>query len=324
MASRLHFADLRPPDLVDLRTLNARDLDPLLTEEISAWRDELEWQFDQSASLVRRFVDLRALHGSALLDHGQPTGYLYYVVEENKALIGDLYLRRSYRTVERENMLLNAAVEAIAQSRQIQRIESQLLMLAHAPDRELPLAGCATAHDRNFMRIALAGAPLHDGRVKRRVRIERWNDQNHEAAAHLIAASYADHVDSRINDQYRSVMGARRFLFNIVQFPGCGVFFRPASFAAFDGETGRLCGISLASLVAPESGHITQICVSPEMRGIGLGYELLRQSLTTFRDAGCGSASLTVTAENQNAVALYLRMGFETVRRFSAYAWEGF
>jgi GNAT superfamily N-acetyltransferase len=324
MASRLHLADLRRPDLVDLRTLNARDLDPLLTEEIAAWRDELEWQFDQSASLVRRFVDLRALHGSALLDHGQPTGYLYYVVEDNKALIGDLYLRHSHRTIERENLLLDSAIEAIAQNRQIHRIESQLLMLAHAPGRQLPLAGCATSYDRNFMRIELLNARLSEGQVRRRVRIERWNDQHHEAAAHLIAASYADHIDSRINDQYRSIMGARRFLFNIVQFPGCGVFFRPASLAAFDVETGLLCGISLASLVAPESGHITQICVSPEMRGIGLGYELLRQSLTTFRDAGCASASLTVTAENCNAVALYERTGFETVRRFSAYAWEGF
>jgi ribosomal protein S18 acetylase RimI-like enzyme len=324
MASRLHFADLRPPDLVDLRTLNARDLEPLLTEEICAWRDELEWQFDQSASLVRRFVDLRALHGSALLDHGVPTGYLYYVIEENKALIGDLYLRRSYRTVERENLLLGSAVEAIAQNRQINRIESQLLMLAHDPTRQLPFASYATSYDRNFMRAALAEADLGEGRLRHRVRIERWNDQHHEAAAHLIAAAYANHIDSRINDQYRSVMGARRFLFNIVQFPGCGVFFRPASFAAFDAENGRLCGVSLASLVAPESGHITQICVLPELHGVGLGHELLRKSLATFRDAGCASASLTVTSENRNAVTLYERVGFRTVRRFSAYAWDGF
>jgi ribosomal protein S18 acetylase RimI-like enzyme len=324
MASRLHFADLRPPDLVDLRTLNARDLEPLLTEEIAAWRDELEWQFDQSASLVRRFVDLRALNGNALLDHGQPTGYLYYVLEDNKALIGDLYLRRGYRTVEREDLLLRSALEAIVQSRQINRIESQLLMLAHAPERLLPLAEYSTTFDRNFMRAALKDADLTGGGRRRRVRIERWSDQNHEAAAHLIAAAYEKHIDSRINDQYRNVMGARRFLFNIVQFPGCGVFFRPASFSAFEEDTGRLCGISLASLVAPESGHITQICVSPEMRGIGLGHELLRRSLETFKEAGCLSASLTVTSDNSNAVALYERVGFHTVRRFSAYAWEGF
>lgn len=324
MASRLHFADLRAPDIVDLRTLAARDIDPLLTEEISAWRQDLEWNFDQSASLVRRFVDLRALAGAALLDRGQATGYLYYVLEDNKALIGDLYLRHGYRTQEREDMLLASAVHSIAENRQINRIESQLLMMMHIPERALPMARYVTAHDRNFMRVSLHEARLAPGRVRRPVRIDRWGDQHHEAAAHLIADAYANHIDSRINDQYRSVMGARRFLFNIVQFPGCGVFFRPASLAAFDEETGRLCGISLASLVAPESGHITQICVSRDMQGAGLGRELMRRSLETFREAGCVSASLTVTADNHNAVGLYESLGFCVARKFSAYAWEGF
>lgn len=324
MASRLHLADLRPPTVVDLRALSARDLDPLLSEEITAWHDELEWQFDQSASLVRRFVDLRALNGSALLDNGQPTGYLYYVVEENKALIGDLYLRRGYRTEEREDLLLHAAIESIAGNRDIHRIESQLLMLAHAPNRRLPLPAFVSSYDRNFMRISLSEADLSPVEVRARARVERWNDQYHEAGAQLIAASYADHIDSRINDQYRSVMGARRFLFNIVQYPGCGVFFRPASYTAFDEQIGRLCGISLASLVAPESGHITQICVSPEMRGVGLGHELLRRSLATLKEAGCVSATLTVTDANAHAVSMYERMGFHTTRKFSAYAWDGF
>lgn len=324
MASRLHFAALDSPVLVDLRTLSSRDLEPLLTEETAAWRRELEWQFDQSASLVRRFVDLRALAGAALLDEAKPTGYLYYVLEDNKALIGDIFLRQGYRTVEREDQLLRWAIAAILENRQVNRIESQLLMLQHVPGREVPLARFATVFDRNFMRAELRDADLSPGKLRRSVRIERWNDQHHESAAHLIAAAYANHIDSRINDQYRSILGARRFLFNIVQFPGCGAFFRPASFAAFDNEGGRLCGISLASLVAPESGHITQICVTPEMQGSGVGHELLRQSLATFREAGCVSASLTVTAANENAVALYQRVGFRTRRQFSAYAWEGF
>jgi ribosomal protein S18 acetylase RimI-like enzyme len=88
--------------------------------------------------------------------------------------------------------------------------------------------------------------------------------------------------------------------------------------------SGRLCGISLASLVAPECGHITQICVTPAVRGTGIGYALLRQSLTTLREAGCRAATLTVTAANEDAVTLYERVGFQTVRRFSAYVWEGF
>ena len=324
MAARLHPAPVRQPEIVDLRKLSAADLEPLLAEETAAWREELDWDFEKSADLVRRFVDLRALSGYALLDDGRAAGYLYYVLEDNKGLIGDLYFERATRTVERENALLEPALAAMTAHPQVRRIESQLLMLKFAPERELPRADCVCSFERNFMRIELADAELAEGRVRRPMYIERWSDHYQEQAAQLIADAYQGHVDSRINDQYRSAVGARRFLYNIVQYPGCGTFFRPASCLAFEPASGRLCGLSLTSLVAAESGHITQICVSPGVRGTGIGHALLRYSLVTLRDAGCRSASLTVTAANRGAVNLYERVGFRTIRRFSAYAWQGF
>jgi ribosomal protein S18 acetylase RimI-like enzyme len=323
MAARLYPAPQRPSDIVDLRRLSAQDLEPLLEEEIATWRDELEWDFEKSADLVRRFVDLRALNGYALMDDGEVTGYLYYVLEENKGLIGDLYVLRELRTAERENRLLDAALEAITACRPVTRIESQLMMLCQAPAREVPYSACLNTYERNFMRIDLRSSPLAEGKVRRPMYIERWSDQYQDGAAQLIAAAYAGHVDARINDQYRNAAGARRFLYNIVQYPGCGAFYRPASFAAFEAVTGRLCGISLASLVATDCGHITQICVSPAVRGTGIGHALLRQSLLTLRDLGCRSASLTVTAANDDAVELYKRVGFEIKHRFAAYVWEG-
>ena len=47
-------------------------------------------------------------------------------------------------------------------------------------------------------------------------------------SAKLVANAYRGNIDSQINDQYRSPAGARRFLSNIVEFPGCGVFFPAA------------------------------------------------------------------------------------------------
>jgi ribosomal protein S18 acetylase RimI-like enzyme len=324
MAARLHPSPVGPPEVVDLRRLSAADLEPLLAEESAAWLDELEWDFAKSADLVRRFVDLRALNGYALVEDGRVAGYLYYVLEENKGLIGDLYVERASRTVERENALLDPAVAAITANPQIRRIESQLLMLKFAPYRDVPRADCVQCYERNFMRIDLEGAELARGRIRLPMYIEKWNDHYQDQAAQLIADAYLGHVDSRINDQYRSPMGARRFLYNIVQYPGCGTFFRPASCLAFEAASGHLCGISLTSLVAPASGHITQICVSPAVRGTGIGHAMLRHSLTSLRDAGCRSASLTVTAANEDAVALYERVGFRTTRKFAAYAWQGF
>jgi ribosomal protein S18 acetylase RimI-like enzyme len=107
-----------------------------------------------------------------------------------------------------------------------------------------------------------------------------------------------------------------------VQYPGCGTFFAPASYAAADVQSGVLCGMSLTSLVAGDVGHITQVCVAPSHRGTGLGYELLRRSLLALAAHGCRTVSLTVTASNETATRLYERMGFTPRREFAACVWN--
>jgi ribosomal protein S18 acetylase RimI-like enzyme len=322
MAARLNPEPA--PQIVDLRRLQSRDLDSLLIEECDTWLEGLGWDFGKSADLVRRFVDMRALSGTALLEHDQVTGYMYYVLEDDKGLIGDLYVRRDARHLGLEEILMEAALQPMMAIPGVTRIESQLMMLPHDPGYVMPFPEYASMYSRNFMRIDLTRASLSTGRIRRPVYFERWTDHYNGAAAQLIADAYAGHTDSRINDQYRNVAGARKFLYNIVQYPGCGNFYKPASYAAFEPLDGRLCGISLASMVAEGIGHITQICVSPAVRGTGIGHELLRLSLSALRDSGCRSATLTVTTANEDAVTLYERVGFETVRNFSALVWEGF
>ncbi len=323
MAATLNPVAARPPDeIVDLRLVAVADLDPLFVEEVAAWRDEFEWDFSKSASLARRFVAAHALSGRVLVVNGKVAGYLYFVFEDYKALIGDLYILRAMRTQERENLLLRSALEEIFASRHITRVEAQLLMLSNDPARVLPGAEQARVFCRNFMRADLATADLGEGNVRRPIYLETWSDHYVQAAAALIAEAYSGHVDGWINDQYRSPAGARRFLHNIVAYPGCGVFSQPASYLAFEAASGQLCGLSLASLVSPESGHITQICVSPSVRGTGIGHALLRQSLLAARKLKCRSVGLTVTAANEGAVALYERVGFRTIRQFPAYAWQ--
>jgi ribosomal protein S18 acetylase RimI-like enzyme len=287
----------------------------------------LDWDFQKSADLVRRFVDMRSLNGFALVEDGEAAGYAYYVQEEHKGLIGDLFVREASSSVENEDVLLESVLQALTALPQVKRIESQLMM-THAPRRAgMAMSRHLSGFERNFMMLDLkqaAFAPCRRTPGAHRVYFERWSEHHQEPAAQLIAAAYQGHVDSLINDQYRSVAGARRFLFNIVEYPGCGTFFKPASVAAFERLSGRLCGICLASLVLPYCGHITQICVAPWVRGAGIGYELLRQSLELLRQAGCRKTSLTVTASNREAVDLYEAVGFDTVRKFYAYVWEGF
>lgn len=312
------------PEIVDLRELRERDLDPLLEEEGLTWRSIFNWDSGASSDLVRRFVKIKALKGFALMQGGRVIGYSYYVCEDRKALIGDLYLLREFGSVENEDLLLGAVLQALLNTPYMLRIEAQLLMM-HGPfERPMPFSRYLKVHPRNFMMADLADvAELPAGRAIQTHLFEPWTGRWQDEAARLIAKAYEGHVDSTINDQYRSVSGAKRFLLNIVQYPGCGSFFGPASYVVLN-PSGELVGISLASLVSDDSGHITQICVSPEERRTGSGYEMLRRSLTSLAEHGCRKTSLTVTASNQEAIRLYQRMGFRAMRRFAAYVWEGF
>jgi len=306
--------------VIELRRITAEQLEPVLAEEIAAWRDELDWDFGPSADLVRRFVHMQALNGFALMNGDRATGYCYYVCEEGKGLIGDLYVRRAFRSIDNENALLAAVLDSMWRSAGVRRVEAQFMMLSSPLDRSVPRANWLRCFPRYFMQ-AVVGSASFPSKNLPGISIAPWTMSRQEETARLIAAAYQGHVDSQINDQYRSPGGARRFLMNIVQYPGCGSFFAPASFAAQDADR-RLHGVSLASLVAPEIGHITQVCVGSADRGTGLGYELIRQSLAALGSHGCRSVSLTVTQSNHPAVRLYERMGFVNRRSFAAYVWE--
>lgn len=314
--------DVPPVELTDLWQLRLEDLDPTLEEEIRTWRSQLDWDFRASADLVRRFVEVHALSGYALAAGSKTVGYAYFVCEEHKGLIGDLFIRSAFRTPENENLLLGAVVERLMRTRHVRRIESQL-MLTPMPRRIAPAARYARTYTRNFMVADMRAERGLPERQMENVVLDHWHERRQDDAAQVIAAAYRGHIDGEINDQYRTPSGARRFLFNIIQYPGCGAFFERGSWLAMSRETSRVCGLSLTSMVSEATGHVTQICVTPAFKGKGLGYELLRRSMVSLAQSGAVRISLTVTAANQNAVALYERMGFGVVRQFPAMVWEG-
>src|SRR5581483_4443911 len=280
-----------------------------------------DWDYRASADLVRRFVDMRALTGFALPGRSEAAGYGYYVCEDGKGLIGGLYVGRRYRSIENENTLLTAILDAMWRTPGTRRVEAQLMMLSSPLHRSMPSPRWFRAFPRKFFEISLEEIRTLPPREPK-VALAPWSESRQEDAARLIAAAYSGHVDSQINDQYRSASGARRFLTNIVQYPGCGTFFAPAACVATPANGRGLYGICLTSMVAPEVGHITQVCVSPAFRGTGLGYELLRRSLIALAAHGCRKVSLTVTNANTSALRLYERMGFVNRRDFAAYVWE--
>ena len=119
-------------ELAPLSRLGSAALDPLLDEEVHLWRRQLRWDYRPSADLVRHYVGVQSLSGFALMTGGEAVGYSYFVVDDNKGLIGDLYVRDRWRTAENEHRLLAEVVGALVCRPSIRRIESQLMLFSSA------------------------------------------------------------------------------------------------------------------------------------------------------------------------------------------------
>ena len=329
MAARADSMQQNAPyrEIVDLRKVAVRDLEPLLADEIREWHTELHWDFNPSAELVRQYAGTNSLGGAALMVDGEVAGYGYAVLEEPRGIIGDVYVRPHLREANLEAELFRSLLNALAATPRITRMESQLMLVT--PESAAVLANAVAPRQpvrlygrRLMIRGSELPLPPASPSVRTRFRLERWEDRFMHIAGAIIAEAYKGETDSEINAQYRSPAGARRFLSNIVEFPGCGTFHAAASFLAFDRETAEPAGMVLSSFVAADTGHISQLCVMPAARGTGLGKELLRDSVEALYAHGAGLVSLTVTESNATAISIYEKFGFRTVRKFYAYIWE--
>ena len=311
-------------EILDLRHFSSADLRPLLEDEIRIWASALCWDYSGSAEMILRYMDAKFLPGYAAVSRGRVFGYSFFVYENSKGVIGDLFVSEGENGADRqevERRLLTHVIETLQQSPGIHRIEAQLLTHEAGGAAKPFLHEGFSQHARLFMTLPLANVSLaHTASPK--IVIRRWIEQDYQPSASVITSAYRNHVDSDINDQYRTLSGSLRFLNNIVRFPGCGTFDPESSFVALD-KAQALAGIILCSRVRHDVGHVTQICVLPEYRSHGVGKALLAATAHNLLQRKFSALSLTVTEANTPAVELYRHLGFETKRVFDAFVWEG-
>ena len=314
-------------EILDLRHFSAANLRPLLDAESRIWSQRLEWDYRPSANLLLQYLDSRVLPGFVALENGRVAGYVFCVYEDYKAVIGDVFAltpqSTDTTTIEIESRLLRSLIELLQNSPGISRIESQLLLHPHGQLAEVFTTAGFGIHKRLFMRRdLLARVPPADVNAYPDLEMRPWREDDFNTAARLISTAYSGHLDSHINDQYRSTTGSLRFLHNIVRFPGCGYFNASSSRILIRRSTKECIGIVLCSRVREDVAHITQLCIAKEARGRGLGSLLIEESAMSLRAEGFRALTLTVTAENKSAVSLYQRSEFNVVHDFDAMLWE--
>jgi ribosomal protein S18 acetylase RimI-like enzyme len=314
-------------EILDLRHFSSTDLQPLLDQEVEAWGRRLYWDYRSSSEMILRYVDAKILPGYAAVERGSIVGYSFFVYEGSKGVVGDLFVsprRSDARQIELQ--MVEHVIETLQQSPGIHRVEAQLL--THQTG-ELAAAFASSGFQR-YRRLFLSlqlrgpGAPqIPPVRLPQEIQIRGWMEQDYQPAAGVITAAYRTHIDSEINDQYRTNAGSIRFLNNIVRFPGCGFFDVASSYVAIHRPTNALVGLILCSRVKDDVGHVTQVCLVPEYRHQGIGENLIACTYHSLRSRNFNLLSLTVTEMNDRAVGLYKRLGFVETSVFDAFVWEG-
>ena len=232
----IQFDRRRAVEILDLRHFSSADLRPLLDDEVEMWGEMLAWDYRSSAEMILRYVDAKILPGYAAVERGSLVGYAFFVYEGSKGVIGDLFVsprRTDVRAIEVR--LLDHVIETLQQSPGVHRVEAQLLAHDTGELAEPFLANGFQRFRRLFLSLDLSGegaAKISPSPPLKHIQIRRWTENDYQPAAGIITASYRAHIDSEINDQYRTNAGSMRFLNNIVRFPGCGVFDPEASFVA--------------------------------------------------------------------------------------------
>jgi ribosomal protein S18 acetylase RimI-like enzyme len=312
-------------DVLDLRHFAASSLRDLLMEETELWQKRLRWDYRTSAQLLLDYLDSRILPGFVATEDGRAAGYVFCVYEQHKAVIGDVFATAHAREKASriEGRLLEHTLELLQSTPGTGRVETQLLLHPKGQFREVFTRNGFESYPRVFMEQQLRrDVSSTTAALPASLHLRAWRESDFAAAGRLIALAYRGHLDSVINDQYRSAAGSMRFLHNIVRFPGCGQFDPATSLVLAHRDSEELAGIVLCSRVNIDTGHVTQLCIEPDLRHAGLGRLLLTQCMQALSTSGLNYISLTVTEGNEEALLLYRRMGFKSRHSFDAMVWE--
>jgi ribosomal protein S18 acetylase RimI-like enzyme len=311
-------------EVLDLSLLEPHQLEPLFREELRAWRERLLWDLSGSFGALRGVLEQRALAGKAVRAGGRLVGYAYYLVEGGRALVGGVTVSPEADAERVGPALVDAVLTAMESEGRVTRWESQFISFG-APW----LGGCFRAkgfeeYGRLFLRRSVetpsgtAPAAGPDGEFL----LEAWSEAVLTEAVDVLRRAHLGRIDARINALYRTRQGCQILLDNVVRQRGCGSVVPSASCLVRERATGALSGFVLASETSPAHAHLAQVAVAPQWHGRGLGQLMVLNTLNALALEGFRTASLMVSRDNHQALALYRRLGFELVLEFPVFARE--
>ncbi len=305
--------------LVPLDTADLTLVSELLEDELDAWQTDLGWDYRPVLDILLSFIARGTLPGFIAIDRRRPAGYSYYLLQRRKGIIGTVYRRDTGVSSEVTELLQQASIDALKENSTIDRIESQIMPFRGVTLEPGFLRNGFQCHARHFLEKDLtSGAGLPSSAS---CHTAPWDVRYITAAARVLLASYDGQTDALICEDYRTETGCERYLWSLLDTPGCGTFLAADSHVVFD-SSGVLRGFVIASRISPTGAAIPQISILPSHQGRGYGSALMKAALSGLAAEGYRSAGLTVTVTNRRAHDWYARLGFRVRKAFSACIWQ--
>jgi len=306
-------------------------VESLFDEQCAEWLELFRWDYEGPSRLILDVVRQRELTGFVAVQQGATVGFTFYVVEDNRCSIGDIYVSKPWRGLGTDKHLAQAILNKVDRTPRLRRVESQCVGVGNAAATELFLARGFERLDRLYMTarllpdgendlaIDLAAATGSLSRGLPDLSIRGWREDDFASAAKIIHRSYRGEHDSRINSQYQTEEGCAELLTILTEHVWCGEFLPDVTRVAVDRATGRRVGVLMASEIAEGAGHIGQISILPAYRGRGLGRRMINMVMSELERRGYETISLAVTSANASAYHLYESCGFRTVHEFPVF-----
>jgi ribosomal protein S18 acetylase RimI-like enzyme len=136
-----------------------------------------------------------------------------------------------------------------------------------------------------------------------------WDRGLLDVHAQVLYESFHKEIDAIVFPSLGDFLGCQMLMQEIAR----KTFFIPQATWLLASEDGTPCG-SIQGLQERGRGAIQNVGVLPVYRGRGLGSALILKALHGFRQLGLGIGSLEATADNERAIRLYRRLGFQKSR----------
>jgi len=292
----------------------------LMNEERQAYFSDLSWDNAPIQQILQSFINQELLPGYVALNGHRAVGYTYFLIHQNKGIIGTIYASKTDQLQQVADGMLELAIQCLKETAGIRRIEAQIM-----PFHNVNLTAVFTRHgfqyyERYFLELDL----IHYAKreiLDSVVRIIPWDSAYFAQAAEVTFKSYQHQTDALLCEDYCSIAGCAGYLRSLIDNPGCGIFVPEGSFVGLD-NSGRACGFTISSRISSRAGMIPQISSLPAYQGRGVGNALIHRTLCYFKSASYSTVGLTVTKKNRRAFEWYQRVGFRIKKEFGAYVWE--